>query len=103
MSIASKGPTALSSLAFSLKSSFDFSGDDQTSSLARSAAILSIASFFLATSKITSERLDLGPQGNKLFLQFRLDNHDYLQIRMLREITIDSTMQRYEKRSPYFV
>jgi len=43
-----------SSLAFSLSSSFDFSGDDQTCSNERSSVILAISLFLRVISKITS-------------------------------------------------
>jgi hypothetical protein len=60
--MVSKGATVPSSLDFSLRSSFVFSCDDQISSFVRSPPILAISSFFFRTSKITSERFDLGPQ-----------------------------------------
>jgi hypothetical protein len=59
-----------SSLDFSLRSSFVFSGEDQISSLARSPSIFAIASFFPAISKITSYGLGPGLQSGNVFLKF---------------------------------
>ena len=93
----------LSSRDFSFMNSRVFSGEDQTSSRVSCSEIDAIFAFFSAISKITSEGVRLGPQGYEFFLQFRLNDHDYLQILTFIDKIMNTTKHMKENRSPYLV